>query len=227
MNQLKETISAIGQKRFTLLVVLAVICTLLGGAWQKVMLPQHQQLTGEISSVQGERSRIQKEITELPVRHALLEANENRYNALKQSGFFVNQDRIEARARMDILRDEAMLNSISYKIEPQKIMENTNFTSETEEIVMSQINVDINSMTDLEALNFIERMQGEFSGLVVLKGLKLERKEEPTPETLGKISRGEVVDMVTGNAKFDWYSIIPKSSSVSTPLSQTFEGSLK
>lgn len=224
MKQLQEMMSAIGRKRFIILLVLGVICTILGGVWHQLLVPQHKQLTTEIASIQGERSRLQTEIADLPLRHTALQESEKQYMVLRQRGFFTGQDRIEARARMNLLRDNAGMSGIGYKIEPQEILENTNFVSETDEIVMSKINLEIRSLTDLEALNFIERMQAEFSGLVVLKSFELKRAEEPTQENLQKLSTGEAVDFVTGQASFDWYSIVPKSSTISTPLSQTFEG---
>ena len=227
MNQLKEIMSAVGRKRFIILAILAVVCLGLGGAWQKMLLPQHQKLKAELSQVQGERSRLQTEISELPLKHADLETSEKRYIALQQRGFFASQDRIEARTRINILRDQSKLYSISYKIEPLEIMENSSFSSETEQIVMSKVNVEIHSMTDLEALDFVERMQAEFSGLVVLKDLSLKRVGDASAENLQKLSKGEAVELVSGEASFAWYSIVPKASALSSPQSQDFEGSLK
>lgn len=224
MNQLQELMSAVGRKRFIILAVLAVICAGLGFTWQKILLPKHTELTSEIARVQSERSKLQKEITELPIQHALLEETEKRYTILKDRGFFVNQDRIVARTRMDTVRAASKLHGISYKIEPQKKVENSTFTSTTDEVVLSEVSVEMRGLTDAEALNFIERMQTEFSGLVVLKEVELKRENEVTPENLQKISKGESFDFITGKASFDWYSIIPISSTVSTPLSQAFEG---
>lgn len=224
MKQLQEIMSAIGPKRFITLVVIGVICAALGGAWQKVLLPQHEKLKGELSQVQSERSRLQTEIAELPGKHAALEASEHRYDVLRQKGFFVTQDRIEARVRMSGLRSESRLNGLTYRIEPQEKKDNPNFTSETEQVVVSGIETEMRSLTDLEALEFVERMQNEFSGLVVLKSLSMERKEEPTTENLKELSQGRAVDFITGKASFEWYSIVPVSTSTSTPLSQAFEG---
>lgn len=226
MKQLQEIMSAIGRKRFVLLVILAAICLGLAGIWQKVLLPQHQQLSAELTQVQSARNQLRTEINELPGKHAILEANENRYTTLRDRGFFLNQDRIEARARMIILRQEADIYGITYKIEPIEQLEDNSFVSETDQIVMSKIEVELRSVTDLEALDFVERMQQEFSGLVVLKELTLERADDAvSPENLQKLSKGEAVELVKGKASFDWYSIIPKASTVSTPLSQAFEGS--
>lgn len=225
MNQLRELMGAVGRKRFILLVIFLAVCAVLGGVWQKILLPQHQTLTAELNQVQSERSRLQHEIIELPIRHAALEETEKRYNDLRDRGFFVNQDRIEGRTRMSILRSKTKLHGINYKIEPQEKVDNPNFISETDQIVASKVSVEMRGLTDMDLLDFTDRMQNEFSGLVVLKGIKMKRDEEISEENLKKLSQGEQVDFTTGEANFAWYSIIPKSSTVSTPLSQAFEGS--
>lgn len=210
MKELKELISAIGQKRFIILVILLAINAGLGGLWQKVLLPQKDALTNEMAAVQSERNKLQQEITELPVKHALLEANEKRYQSLKDNGMFNPQDRIEARTKVDLLREESGLRGINYQIEAQEVLQNNLLTTPDQEIIRSKMSIEMSALSDVEALGFIEKMKTEFSGLVIVNDIKLERGEEVTYENLSKLTRGEAIDFIKGKAEFVWYSIVPK-----------------
>jgi hypothetical protein len=66
-------------------------------------------LLSEKNVADGDRKRLQADIRDLPDKYAKLVANEARFDVLAQKGFFAEQDRINARTRLDTLRSTAGL----------------------------------------------------------------------------------------------------------------------
>jgi len=224
MKEIQKLMSSIGKKRTILLVVVIVINVVMLGVWQKLLIPQQEQLTTEAASVQATRSKLQTDIRELPAKHAALEASETRYDDLEAHGLFTPQDRIEARGHMGILRQETGLSAVNYSIEPQKTIDTPALAPTEKDLVMSEIKLKMDSLTDHEILKFLDKMQTSFSGLVVLKDFKMTREKELTNENLMSLKNGETTNFVSSEASFEWYSITPKASTTSSPMAQAFQG---
>lgn len=224
MRQIKEFMTLVGRKRFIMLVIMLGLAGGLAALWQKYLLPQNQILTGERASIEGERNRLQQEILELPAKYQKLKENESTYNTLKEKGLMLDQDRIEARSRLDRLRTIAGLRGIQYNIEPQEIVTHSNDYAMYYDVIRSRITVGFKGLTDIEMRDFIEKMNTDFSGLVLLKSAEFERDAALTPENLMQLSMKTPVDFVIGKAAFEWYSVIEKPKDATTPQTQAFGG---
>jgi hypothetical protein len=225
MKALKELITAMGRKRAVTLFVLIALILVMTVFWQKYLIPQQQSLSFQLARIQSDRTTLQAQIRELPAKHAALVKKEQRYIDLEKQGLFIPQDRIDARAHMDAIRQAAGLRGITYKIDPQNIIDKPTLTPLNKILVMSSVDVDMRGLTDHEIMRFLDRMQKGFNGLVVLKEFKMTKEMDVTPDNLLKVKNGENGDFISASVKYDWYSITPKSEVKNSPLSQAFQGS--
>lgn len=222
--QVRELVTMVGRKRFMALAVLIIIGGVLGGAWQKWFIPQFEQLTTEKNSVQSDRSRLQQDIRDLPSKYAELHANEDRYDKLVTGGFTSQQDRILARTNMDNLRVETGVRGLTYDISPQEKIDHPQSYALNMDLAKSEIKVKLKGLSDIEMRDFIERIQQNFSGLVVADRLMLTHKEELNETNLTQLSKKIPVDFVEGEATFKWYNLVPKEINVNAPEAQAFGG---
>jgi hypothetical protein len=227
MMRVSEIRARTGQKRFVALVILFMLTAGLGGAWQEWFLPQSIKLTAEKNSAESERARLQQEIIDLPAKYEQLKKNEARYEGFLAHGYTKTQDRIAARQRLDELRNESGIRGIDYNIDAQEILKSDESYAVTDDMVRSGINVSFKALTDVEIRDFVDKMQNEFDGLVVLKNLDLERKEPLTQDNLAKLSMKTPVDFIEGKASFDWYSLVPKATDANAATNQAFGGTSK
>ncbi len=207
MNELKKIITVIGQRRFVMLAALIAANVVLFLSLQNLFVPQNEQAVSQESRIKGELVSISREIQELPERHAALKVSDNKYVALMMRGLFADQDRIEARSRIDKIRGLSGLRGVEYKIEPQKLETNAAVTGINGEVMLTSVDVQIKSLTDLEMRTFIQRMHDEFSGLVIVKKIKFDRSNAVSDENLLRLTKKDPVDFVTGSVSFDWYSM--------------------
>lgn len=224
MTKLKEFIGIIGRKRLVVLLVMLGIVAIMGGVWENILKPDFEKATLDLTVVQAERARFQKEITELPAKHAALVRNEKRYEELQLTGFFGSQDRIEARSKIDALRLEAGVRGITYKIDPQIVVDHAALSSSEDQLILSPITVSMKGLTDREMRFFLEKMQTKFPGLIVAKQYKFTRTSDVTQEELRRLSEKEATDFVSCEFLLSWYNIVPKANAQSVPLTQAFEG---
>jgi len=209
MTKLKELIQIIGKKRSIFLGVLLVFTILLAGIWQKWTDPQHEDLLKEKSTVEADRTRLQREKTELPIKYKELKENEARYEAILNTGFMTNQDRIVARSDIEAIRMRTGLRGISYNISPQESV--TDAQAGDYNVVRTKIDFEMKGLTDLEMRDFVDRMTKDFRGIVALKELLLKRENDVTDSKLMELTNKRAVDFTTGKARFEWYTIISKS----------------
>lgn len=224
MRKLREFIALVGFRRFVVLVVLFIVTGTITAIWHFQLTPQNLVLMSEKSAADNDRRRLQADIRELPDKYAKLVANETRFDALAQKGFFAEQDRINARTKLDTLRSLAGLRGISYDIRPQEKVDHPQSYALNKELVRSSMTVEFKGLTDLEMRDFIKKMQNDFSGLVVVEKVSFEPADELNATNLRKLSQQELVDFIRGDASFYWYSIIDKAVNPTSPQAQAFGG---
>lgn len=221
--QLRELIMTVGRKRFIALTVLIVICGVLGAAWQQWFIPQFESLTHEKNSVESDRSRLQRDIHDLPDKYKLLQANEVRYDELAAMGFTKQQDRIQARLNMDKLRMLTGVRGVAYDISSQQTIKHDQSYALNMNLVSSDTKVRLKGLSDVEIRDFIERIQEVYGGLLIADKVVLERKEELNEANLTRLTTKIPVDFVEGEAVFHWYNLVPKEEiAPASPEAQAF-----
>lgn len=209
MKQLHDIMVLIGRKRLVILLVVLAIAAILGGVWQKVMLPRSEAGANEKSAIDSERSRLQRELEALPIKYQELLDNERKYEELLKSSFVSTQDRIAARARIDAVRVAAGLRGISYTIAPVENAKHPEQDGVDGTLSLSRIKVEMRGLSDIEMRDFIHSMRRDFGGLVTLRAIEFKREKPLTQDNLEQLKNGKPVDFILGKADFDWYTIIP------------------
>lgn len=209
MTQIQDIITLIGKKRFIYLGVAIIVAVILIGLWQQVILPASEEIERESQTIASERARLQRELTDIPVRYKTLRDNEYRYEALMQGSFISSQDRISARRRLEGIRLRSGMQDVSYSIAPIEVMAEQSTQGIDGDFVRSKISVTMKGIDDLEMRDFIDLMRQDFGGLVILRSAEFKQENQLTAENLQKLSRGEKIDFVSGKADLEWYSVIP------------------
>lgn len=209
MTQLKELMDIIGKKRFITLMVLLVIAGGLGFLWQQVLIPAGEDIEREKQTIESDRSRLQRELVELPVRYKTLLENEARYDALMQTDFISSQDRLSARSRINAVREASNLRGMTYAIAPLERVTDQSTQGLEGQLVRSRISVTMQGLSDIEMRDFVQNMQADFGGLIILRDAEFKREKEFSTDSLKELSEGKLTHFVSGKVTLEWYSIIP------------------
>lgn len=78
------------------------------------------------------------------------------------------------------------------------------YKTDTTVVVSSNVSVKFKVISDEYALSFVDAVMNNLPGYVKLEKLSLTRIGEITDETLLRVSRGEIPELVTGEITFQW-----------------------
>lgn len=209
MKQLQEIIDIIGKQRFIILAALLVITGGLVFTWQQILLPHSEEIDRENKTIESDRARLQAELVELPIRYKTLKENEAKYDELIQSSFISSQDRITARPRIDTIRVESALRGMTYSIAPLEKITDQNTQGLDGQLVRSKISVSMQGLSDVEMRDFVENMQEDFGGLILLRSAEYKLEKPLNAENLKALSNGSLTHFVSGKVALEWYSILP------------------
>lgn len=224
MNRLRQFVTTIGRARLVMLVILIVLTSALGWAWQKYLLPEQDNRGAERTGLQSEQRQLALDIEALPSKYEALAKNEVRYLGVLETGFVGEQNRIVARTRLDNLRAEAGLRGIRYNIEPQQRPDRPQDYALQKDLIQTKFAVDFRGLTDLEIRDFLSRMRESFGGLVVTRAVELERDADLNETQLLQLSQQRPVDFVKGKVDFDWYTLVPRPLESAAPQAEAFGG---
>lgn len=216
MTQLQELIDIIGKKRFITLVTMLLVVGGLAFLWQQILLPAGEDIEREKQTIESDRSRMQRELVDMPIRYKTLQDNEKRYDDLLKGDFISLQDRLGARARIDAVREASSLWGMTYAIAPlERITDQTTQGLEGQ-LVRSRLTVSMQGLSDIEMRDFIRNMQHDFGGLVILRGAEFKREKDVSVENLQALAEGKSSNFVSGKVTLEWYSVTPPVTNAAT-----------
>jgi hypothetical protein len=205
-------IRLIGIQRILAIVLLAALVVLLFLYTKFLMEPGIRITQAELSKNRGEIAEMRDNIDKLMQGMQLFQTQKDDFLYIESLGFFDDQNRVEARRRLNLMREESDLLSAKYTIKQARSIDNEQATEAGYKILNTEIDFTFEALDDGDIYNFIYLLNYGFPGLITIEKLTMAREKEITQPLLRKIGNGEYEPLVRGALKVSWITMVPDSA---------------
>lgn len=195
-------------RNFGIVVVINALLVALLIVWQ---LPKQESLHQQKQDTERRKLDLQNQIVELPKKYAVMQKNEEEYEAMRLQGYFTDQDRIVFRQLLNDLRLSTHVRQVAYDIKPLTVVANQALSNTDVELLKSDVSVTLRSATDMEMREFVRVLQDSTPGFSAIKQQEFTRIEDLNDVNLIKFGNGEPVDFVESKYTFEWFTLRDKA----------------
>ncbi len=203
-------IGIIGVKRLLILLVLVIVNILFGAVIYMYLLPEQRVSDQELRSLRGKLSTVQRDLDQMHIEFEQLEKRQDRFDALKDSGFFSNQDRGEAKKLLSIVQKKSKVISATVSVKSGVIEDNKEAQKSNHKMLVSPVEVEIKAFDDSDVYRYIDLLQKKFPGHLSIDEIIIKRNRDITSALLRAIASGASPELVTAKIIMSWRTMIPQ-----------------
>ncbi len=203
-------IGVIGTRRMFFLTVLLAVNAFMAAAVFLYVAPQNEKAARDLRSTKAEIAAKQSDTQKLQNEYQLIQTQKASFEHLKAAGFLGPQDRVQARERMEAIRNHSRVLQANYSIEPVKVEENVTAAESGNVVLSSVIRTEISALDDLDIFSFVYWLENGFTGQITVSNFEIKRESDIDDITLRQIGTGSPVVVVKGNVDFEWRTMVPR-----------------
>jgi hypothetical protein len=148
-----------------------------------------------------------------------IDALKARFAALKQAGFFSDQNRLVARRRITDIQQKTGVLQAKYDIGSGQVVKAPGAEEAGYAILKSKVSVSVEALDDIDVYNFIYWMENTFPGHMMVASVKMTRPTELNEAVLRAIGSGQATTLIKADLVFSWRTMVA-ADSVSTAPSE-------
>lgn len=205
-------IQVIGYKRLLMLAILFGANVFLAGMVYYVVMPQKSKTDVELNTAKAAVQARRAEVSRMKADYEQVQEQKDRFEKLRQSGFFGKQDRAEAKNLIASIQSTSRVLGATYQIGAAALTEEGAVAESGHVLMSSPVSVSISALDDLDYYSFMYWMENSFPGHVGIKSFNLERKIDIDDDVLRQIGNGVPTVLISGSIDFSWSTMIPKES---------------
>ncbi len=202
----------LGRNRIIVLIVLALLNGAAGYGLYQYLIPMREEADQTLSKARSALEQKRAEIQKLKEEYALLQSQLKYFKDLEARGFFNNQNRVAAQEAFEKLRTISGVLKAKYDIKSGTLIEDPRAANADYVILKSPINVELESLDDVDVYSFLKLIQERFPGKVDIVGMDIEKIEDVNPVILRKIGTGNPVAMIKSKIDFEWRTMASRKS---------------
>lgn len=172
--------------------------------------PEAQASEQQLEQVKAEVEKKRQEVAGMKEEFTLLQSQLRDFKELEARGFFNDQNRVAAQESFEQLRTLSGLLKAKYNIKPGQMVENPLAASANHVVLKSLVEVEMESLDDVDVYSFVKFIQEKFPGSVDVLNIKLDRIELFNVAMLRQIGGGVPTPLVKAHIDFDWRTMAPK-----------------
>ncbi len=204
-------IRVLGAKRIFLLFILISLNVVFAAAVYGYMMPERLKSDTELRNLRSQISTVETDISRLQIEFDQLEEQQEQFKALEKDGFFRSQGRRAAEDLLLRIQEDSRVISAVVSIAPGKIEGHHEAEKAAHKLLVSQIEVKIEAMDDIEVYRYLYLLEKTFPGHVKVDDIDLKRVQNVNAAVLRSIATGESPALVEANIKLSWRTMIPES----------------
>lgn len=202
-------IEVLGIKRIIIIGVLVVTVSVLAAAHFLMVLPQQESAQRELKTIENNISSTRANIQKLQEDFATLGQVRSRFDAVKQYGFFFDQNRVIARSKINEMKTASGVLSAKYTMGAVEDFEDEKLKSVKYKLMQSPVKFNIQAYDDVDVYKFIYLLNYGFPGTVQIKMVTIERTLDVSSALLRNIGTGSKTPLVNAIIQADWYTVAP------------------
>lgn len=210
---MNEIVKLIGRKRAIVLGVMLAVNAALAAVYFLLVMPAQAGAAERLAAVGGQIASLQQNIQSVKQEVEDYHHNLPGYLKLKDSGFFLPQDRFQVVRDLERIKDEAGATAtFSFVISEVQKLTNAEADAANMQLILSQIKLEkINALLDSDFYDLTTTVLSKFPQHLRLAKFTIKRTVPSVgEEVLKKVIDGEEVSLVAAEVDFQWVTIIPK-----------------
>lgn len=204
-------IEVIGLKRLIILVSLVLINLALAALTYLYLIPESDDSDNRLTRIERDVRSARGDLNRMQVEFEILERQQDRFDALKDAGYFSNQVRSEARELLSQIRGESDVVSARVSVEPGVTSDSFGVSKVKYKILTSMIKVQIEAFDDSDVYRYVDLLQRRFPGDVTVDALSVKRSRDVNSVVLRAIASGRGASLVSASLSASWSTLIPEN----------------
>lgn len=169
--------------------------------WESGLNEEMNQLNGNVSGVNGE-------IQNLQTQYSKAKSSLDLYNSLQDKrGIDETFSRDGAKKILDRLKEEYLIDNLVMTVTPTQEIKDSPVSTKTATLVLSDVTLKFDGMSDEQLFSFINALSKEFTGYLKFTKMELTRGGEISTDTLKSIGKGTRPTLVSAEIMFKWYGL--------------------
>lgn len=202
-------INVIGIKRLFVLLVFLAVNVAMAFVIYFHLTPELEKnersertLRSQVRSVQADMDRLQTEFEQL-------DQQQERFDKLKEQGFFNLQSRSDAKKMFSSLQDKSKVISAVVSVKPGVAVDDPDAMKANHKVLVSPISVVLEAFDDGDVYRYIDLLQKDFPGHISIDSMTIERTRDVNAAVLRAISSGANPVMVKADLILSWRTMVP------------------
>lgn len=207
-------IRLIGFNKILLILVLGGLLAALGFYYYMVSTPQIDKNNKELRRSNAEISEITTNLSDLKLGIEKFTQQEQDFKQLEKYGFFDPQDRVQARKKLNHIKDISGVMAAQYTIKSAQTDKNEKIAAAGYKILNTPMEFDLDALDDKEIYRFIYYLNYGFPGQISIEEISITRDENITFERLKAIGLGlePLEPLVKSRILANWRTIVPDTA---------------
>lgn len=205
-------LKTLGSKSIFFLTFLILLNVGSGAFLHYYLEPEAQNSKLRLEQMKAEVETRRQEVAGMKEEFILLQNQLRDFKELEARGFFNDQNRVAAQESFEHLRTLSGLLKAKYNIKPGQMIENPLAASTKHVVLKSAVEVEMESLDDVDVYSFVKFIQEKFPGSVDVLSIKLDRTELFNVAMLRQIGGGVPTPLVKARVAFDWRTMAPKDN---------------
>lgn len=202
-------INILGIRRIILLAVLVALNGLMAAVIYNYLSPETQKSEALLRNVTSENQRLQINIMRMHDEFKQIDNLKDRFAKLRADGFFSEQDRRSAEARLTTIKEQSGVNSALVSIASAQA-ERTGLADQAKHrIMVTDMDIEITALDDVSVYRYWNLMKSKFPGHVQLESFSIRRINELDQNALTMVANGQNIDVVRAEMAVKWRTLLP------------------
>lgn len=203
----------IGAQKAFLIFLLVLFCAGLYVFNNFVLVPDIAKTERTVRQQRAELNKITQNTNKLARGIELFNEQRDLFAKIDQSGFFDDQNRVEAREMLDAMQQESRLIVARYNIRPVERETSPKLQDAGYQILRSDIEFDLGAIDDSDIYRYIYMLNQGFPGMITIKDFKMTKEQKVTQPLLRNIGvRAPFTPLVDAELKVEWRTMVPDTT---------------
>ena len=205
----------IGFRRIFLLAVLVILNVSMAALVYFYLMPMQDKAETSLRGLNSNVRNLRSDLSRIKVEFEQLDEQQNKFDALKKTGFFDNQERSTAKEIFNSVQDESKVISAVVSVKSGGVEDNQEAQKAKHKILYSPVDIEIEAFDDSDVYRYIDLAQEYLPGHLSLDQIEISRTRDISPPVLRAIASGTSPVLITARIKMSWRTIIPESQVIS------------
>lgn len=201
-------IRVIGYQKVLILLSLSVLLSFLFYYGGFILKPQIQKSQHELTKNTSEISEMTENMGKLVDGMSNFALQREEFELIQRTGFFEQQDRVEADQRLNAMQKESRLITARYSIKPATIDKNEIVKEAGYKILNTEIDLTLEALEDADIYKFLYLLNHGFPGHISIVDLKITRDKEVTQPLLRRIGVGDSTPIILAEIRVNWRTMV-------------------